>query len=83
MARRRSWRLGGGARRYAGALKPVERDQGFPTAPVDAARLETSWNALAMRDPIPGGNTAALRIVSGDGGFGRVSTKWHKRLLGT
>jgi len=35
MARRRSWRLGGGARRYAGALRPVERDLGFPTAPAD------------------------------------------------
>jgi len=35
MACRRPWPLGGGARRYAGALKPVERDLGFPTAPVD------------------------------------------------
>ena len=32
---RRSWRPGGGARRYAGALRPVERDLGFPTAPAD------------------------------------------------
>jgi len=30
---RRSWRLGGGPRRYAGALRPVERDLGFPKAP--------------------------------------------------
>jgi len=35
MACRRPWRLGGGARRYAGALRPVERDLGFPTAPAD------------------------------------------------
>ena len=35
MAHRRSWWLGVGARRYAGALKPVERDLGFPTALVD------------------------------------------------
>jgi len=34
-ARRRWWRLGGGARRYAGVLRPVERDLGFPTAPGD------------------------------------------------
>ena len=34
-ARRQPWRLGGGARRYAGALRPVERDLGFPTAPVN------------------------------------------------
>ena len=34
-ARRRSWRLGGSARRYAGAFRPVERDLGFPTAPAD------------------------------------------------
>ena len=32
---RRSWRLGGGARRYDGALRPVERDLEFPTAPVN------------------------------------------------
>jgi len=31
---RRPWHLGGGAQRYAGALRPVERDLGFPTAPV-------------------------------------------------
>jgi len=35
MACRQPWRLGGGARRYAGALRPVERDLGFPTAPVN------------------------------------------------
>jgi hypothetical protein len=32
---RRPWRLGGGARRYAGALGPVERDLRPSTAPVD------------------------------------------------
>jgi len=35
MACRQPWRLGGGARRYAGALRPVERNLGFPTAPVN------------------------------------------------
>ena len=34
MACCRPCRLGGGARRFAGALRPVERDLGFPTAPV-------------------------------------------------
>ena len=34
-ARRRSWRLGGGARHYAGAFRLVEHDLGFPTAPED------------------------------------------------
>jgi len=48
-----------------------------------AAWLETSWNTLATRAPISGGNTVALRIVSGDGELGRASTKWHKRKLGT
>ena len=78
MARRRSWRLGGGARLYAGALRPVERDLGFlgtAKLPRYAAWLETSWNVLATEDPNSGGNTAALRIVSGDGGCGRASTE--------
>ena len=48
-----------------------------------AAWLETSWSTLATRAPISGGNTAALRIVSGDGEFGRASTKWRKRKLGS
>jgi len=34
-AHRRPWRLGGDARRYAGALRPVEHDLEFPTAPVN------------------------------------------------
>ena len=33
IACRRPWRLGEGARRYAIALRPVERDLGFPIAP--------------------------------------------------
>ena len=32
---RRPWQLVGGARRYAGALRPVARDLGFPTAPAN------------------------------------------------
>ena len=38
-ARRRSWRLDGGARRYAGALRPVERDLGFPQHQRTTAKL--------------------------------------------
>ena len=34
-AHRRRWRLGGGARRYAGALRPVERNLRPSTAPAD------------------------------------------------
>ena len=32
---RRPWRLGRGAQRYAGVLRPVERALGFPTASVN------------------------------------------------
>jgi len=35
VARRRRWRLGEGARRYAGALRPVERDLRPSTAPAN------------------------------------------------
>ena len=86
MACRRPWRLGGGARHYAGALRLVERDLGFPIAPADygeaprqATWLETVWNELATREPNSSGNTAALRVVSDDGECGRVSPKWRKR----
>ena len=41
-------------------------------------RLETVWNELATREPNSGGNTAALRVVSGNGECSALSSPEKK-----